>query len=57
MADNYSITLSARANNASGTVTPIALAVFRVDHRLELGCLFDQDIGGLPATGSGEIHY
>jgi hypothetical protein len=24
----HSITLSARANNASGTVTPIALAVF-----------------------------
>jgi hypothetical protein len=26
----YSITLSARANNASGTVTPIALAVLRL---------------------------
>ena len=26
----HSITLSARANNASGTVTPIALAVFRL---------------------------
>jgi hypothetical protein len=26
----YSITLSARTNNASGTVTPIALAVFRL---------------------------
>ena len=27
---DYSITLSARANNASGTVTPIALAVLRL---------------------------
>jgi hypothetical protein len=27
---NYSITLSARANSASGTVTPIALAVLRL---------------------------
>ena len=26
----YSITLSARTNNASGTVTPIALAVLRL---------------------------
>ena len=30
IADAYSITLSARANNASGTVTPIAFAVLRL---------------------------
>jgi hypothetical protein len=30
IADAYSITLSARANNDSGTVTPIALAVLRL---------------------------
>ena len=30
IADPYSITLSARANNASGTAIPIALAVLRL---------------------------
>jgi hypothetical protein len=36
---NYSITLSARANNASGTVTPIALAVLRLIQSSNLvGC-------------------
>ena len=30
IAIDHSITLSARTNNASGTVTPIALAVFRL---------------------------
>jgi hypothetical protein len=30
IADLYSITLSARTNNAGGTVTPIALAVLRL---------------------------
>ncbi len=29
IADTYSITLSARANKASGTITPIAFAVLR----------------------------
>jgi hypothetical protein len=45
----YSITLSARTNNASGTVTPIALAVLRLN-QLELGRLFDGDVGWLDAT-------
>ena len=35
----HSITLSARANNASGTVTPIALAVLRLITKSNLvGC-------------------
>jgi hypothetical protein len=45
----YSITLSARTNNASGTVTPIALAVLRLigpfqDCRLTLDLLGQTDL-------------
>jgi hypothetical protein len=43
----YSITLSARASNVSGTLTPIALAVLRFYHQLELGRLLDWDVGDL----------
>jgi hypothetical protein len=39
VADTYSITLSARTKNASGTVTPIALAALRLITKLNLsGC-------------------
>ena len=47
--DAYSITLSARANSDSGTVTPIALAVLRLITKLELGWLLDWHVGYLSA--------
>ena len=46
----YSITLSARATNVAGTVTPIALAVLRLDHQFELGGLFDRQVFRLSAA-------
>ena len=45
----YSITLSARTNNASGTVTPIALAVFRLITSSNLvGCSTGMSAGLTP---------
>jgi hypothetical protein len=41
--------LSARATNVGGTVTPIALAVFRLITS-ELGRLLDWDVGDLGAA-------
>jgi hypothetical protein len=46
----YSITLSARASNVSGTVTPIAVAVLRLITRLELCRLFDRQVFRLSAA-------
>jgi hypothetical protein len=45
----YSISLSARSNNASGTVTPIALAVLRLITSSNLVGLYDRDVGDLDA--------
>ena len=46
---NHWITSSARSSSDGGIVRPSALAVFEVDHQLELRGLFDGKIAGLGA--------
>ena len=46
----HSITLSARANNASWNRHAHRLSGLEVDHQLELGRLFDGDVGDLSAA-------
>ena len=46
----HSITLSARATNVAGTVTPIPLAVLRLITSSNLVGLFDRDVGDLAAA-------
>ena len=46
----YSITSLARSRIEVGTVTPIALAVFRLTANSMEFCLFDRQVGGLRAA-------
>jgi hypothetical protein len=43
------MTRCARESTFGGIVSPICLAVFRIDHELKLRRLFDRQVGGLGA--------
>jgi hypothetical protein len=50
---SYPITSSAAARSVSGTSMPSALAVPRLIGELELGRLYDRQVGGLGALEDG----